>query len=171
MVPVILFLALGLATAGCGGHAEGPRVASAPGSPTTGRTTDTAEQARLYADCLRREGVTMMQPAQGAPQADKARTPLATLNQATERCRQLAPAGDAPPQLSARDLAQRRAHSACLRAHGVPEYPDPDPQTGEPQLNDQLARRLKSNPQFTRALESCRSTAPGGPAGGAVTGG
>jgi hypothetical protein len=169
-VPMILMLAVGLATAGCGGNSPTPRVASAPSATAGGPMADPAEQAIRYANCLQRAGVTMMHPAEGPPQADKARTPLATLSRGMERCRQLAPVAEAPPNLSARDLAKRRAYAVCLRAHGVPEYPDPDPQTGEPAISEQAAAQLKNNPHFTRATEACRGNAPGTDAG-SVTGG
>jgi hypothetical protein len=173
MAPAILILVLGIAAAGCGQADGAPQVATATGTQAGGggRIPDPVEQARRYADCLRREGVTMQQPAQGPPEMDKARTPVATAAAATEHCRQLAPVTEAAPRLSARDLEQRRRHSACLRAHGVPEYPDPDPATGEPTMTQDAAIRLKTNPHFASALEACRAALPVAPAGEAVRGG
>jgi hypothetical protein len=52
----------------------------------------------------------------------------------------------------------------------VPQYPDPDPQTGESVLSDTLARQLKTDPAFASALKACRDVLPSSTAS-AVEGG
>jgi hypothetical protein len=156
-------LAIGIAVGGCGQDGEGPGVATAARAPAAGSAAgvaDADEAAQRYGDCLRDAGVTMIEEVEGPPRVDKERTPITTLTAAAEKCRQLAPVTDAPAKLSAQDLEKRRRQAACLREHGVPEYPDPDPDTGEPAMTDTLAQQLKTNPRFSAAMEACRGSSP-----------
>lgn len=55
------------------------------------------------------------------------------------------------------------AFSACMRAHGIPDFPDPDsngqyPLRGGGDLNP-------NSPQFQAAQRACQSTSGGGPGG------
>lgn len=157
-------LAVAVAVGGCGQSGDSAKVATAARAPSTGSTApaaDATEAAQRYADCLRGAGVVMVEGAEGAATVDKQRTPIATLSAAAEKCRQLAPVTDTPAKLSARDLETRRSYAVCLRGRGVPEYPDPDPDTGEPPMTDSLAQQLKANPRFAAAAEACRGSVPG----------
>lgn len=166
----VLTVTLMVAGAGCAEQAEEPQVASVAGAgPVSGAAPQDAEQE--YAQCLRDAGVTLLQDADGPPQIDKEATPMSTLQAATEECRLLAPVATAPEPVSAADLEQRRLFSACLRENGVPDYPDPDPQTGEADLGEELARRLKTDAAFAQAQETCRDTLPPAVEGDVVGGG
>jgi hypothetical protein len=154
----VLALILLLAVSGCGKSADEPQVASAGSSVPAAATVDDPEQA--YGDCLREAGVTMLPDVDGHPQMDKEATPESTVEAAMEECRLLAPSATAGEAISAADLEQRRLFSSCVRDNGVPDYPDPDPQTGEPALSEELAMRLKGDPAFNRAQEACRDTLP-----------
>ena len=55
-------------------------------------------------------------------------------------------------------MAQVRAYSQCMRANGVPDFPDPDAQgrlrgAGHEQQGD---------PKFNAAMQACRAKLPGG---------
>jgi hypothetical protein len=76
------------------------------------------------------------------------------------------PNGKAP---SAKDRAAMLAFAACMRSHGVPDFPDPKfdssgggfaVQAGGPG-NDKADLRPDS-PQFQAAFEACKSKMPGG---------
>jgi hypothetical protein len=47
----------------------------------------------------------------------------------------------------------------CVRAHGVPNYPDPDSSGQEPPGTKTL---FGNNPQFLRAADACRHLLPNG---------
>jgi hypothetical protein len=154
----VLTLTLMVAGSGCATPAEEPEVASAGSSAPAAAAADDPEQA--YGECLQDAGVTMLPDVDGPPQVDKEATPESTLLAATEECRLLAPVATAPEPVSAADLEQRRLFSACLRDNGVPDYPDPDPQTGEAALSEELAMRLKGDAAFAQAQEACRDILP-----------
>lgn len=164
-------LALGLS--GCAQSTAEPSVASAGPSTSAGSTADAgaADANQRYADCLTEAGVTLLPATDGPPQVDKARTPLATIAAASETCRSLAPVVTAPERISQSDLEARRAYSVCVRANGVGYFPDPDPATGEPVLDDATALRLKSDPAFAAAQEACRAGLPGATDSDVLTGG
>jgi hypothetical protein len=65
--------------------------------------------------------------------------------------------GDTDTPTGAKQDAARK-FAQCMRANGVPDFPDPDASgqfrgAGHEQQND---------PKFTAAMEQCRSLAPGG---------
>lgn len=113
-------------------------------------------------------GVPMVRTAEGNYQVDKQKVGLARIEAATQRCRPLQPAASPSRAPVAADLERSRQLSACLRGHGVPDYPDPDPATGQAPLTDAQARGLKSSATFRTAMEACRSSAgtPTGQLGG-----
>lgn len=165
ILSAISLLAFALGAAGCASSAGEPAVSSI-GSPPAGGTTapaaDRAELIRRYADCMRQQGVLLLDTAteEGLPQIDKRRTPVEKVEAALRKCRAYLPTSDAAPPISPADLAARQRHAACVRAHGVPDYPDPDSQTGEPKMSDELAGRLKNDPKLPTALEECRGLLP-----------
>jgi hypothetical protein len=172
---VIALLALVASAVGCGGPDEGPRVASIGSTSVASGATpaaDRAELVRQYTDCLRQQGVTMLDGTteEGMPQIDKIRTPVEKAEAAFEKCRAYLPTGEAPPRPLPADIEARQRHAACVRSHGVAEYPDPDPQTGEPAVTDQLARRLKNHPRLQSALEACQGILPSPTSTGVVGG-
>jgi len=93
---------------------------------------------------------------------------LDKISSATRQCQQLQPSSSVDATVSAADLARARQLSACIRAHGVPDYPDPDPQTGTAHLSDEQSARLKTDQEFLGALDACRDpgAASTGVAGG-----
>jgi hypothetical protein len=68
------------------------------------------------------------------------------------------PAGSASPQ------SQAVAYSACVRAHGVPNFPDPKVSTSgnEVKVAIGINPSISSNPHFKSAQEACRKLLPGG---------
>ena len=60
--------------------------------------------------------------------------------------------------MSPQDAAVSFAH--CMRSHGVPDFPDPDPQGGFPSFHLTVPK-----PVSRSADDSCRHLLPGGTAG------
>lgn len=150
VLAVLVVLGAGVWLAGCDG-AEGPQVATAatadagaPSGPDGG-----AERGKEQMNaCLREHGVD---PEAGTDQLDPDR-----LNAAMQQCRQHLPAAEEPVRLSPEDIERNRRYAQCIREHGVPDYPDPDPVTGRSVLTQEQGARLKDNPRLTGAQETCR---------------
>lgn len=158
---------------GCG-HQDVPGVATAPGhgSTASSSSSDRLRPAQRYIDCMRGHGVVMVDEltSEGTPQIDKGRTPLDRVGDALAACKRLLPGGQQSPRPAAQDIEVRRQYSMCIRSHGVSDYPDPDPDTGEPKMSDDLARRLKADPHLNSAMLACQNIAPVRPGEGVVGG-
>jgi hypothetical protein len=126
---VVPLLIVTFALAGCSG--TGKSAAPAPSA-----SADEVTQMRAYAKCMRANGVDMPDPSGngvvGLP-AMKAGSPeIKKVEAATEKCRDLLPAGAGgePQKPSPEDLEKARALAKCFRENGMPDFPDPDPETG-----------------------------------------
>jgi hypothetical protein len=170
LLTVAPLLVLFFGVVGCSGSDDGPGVATAGKPAGAGRSQGDDDQARKYAACMRDQGVVMKETSEGTAEVDKEKTSVEKIKSATEKCRALQPAASAPPLLSPGDIDKRGRYAACVREHGLPAYPDPNPQTGESELSDALARRIKTDPKAHKALEACRNFLPR-TGGGSVTGG
>jgi hypothetical protein len=119
------------------------------------------EQALKYAQCMRANGVP------GFPDPDpngrfrglsheQQNNP--TFRSAQQACRDLAPGGEHENLGNPAFVNQMREFSQCMRAHGLPDFPDPDAKgrlrgPGHEQQND---------PRYGAAYEACRAKLPGG---------
>jgi len=122
-VPVLLAAVLG----GCTAKQEEPTVASA--AP---QAQDAAAQGRKFAQCMREQGVDMPDPGPDGMvglSVDKANQEKLTA--ASSKCREFLPNGGEPAKMSAEDIAKRRDFAKCIRENGLPDFPDPDPETGD----------------------------------------
>ena len=120
-------LVVGLLASACGSGSRG------------GGNQDPLAEALAFSTCMRSHGVRdFPDPVQGAngqvslgglgldsPQANSAR----------QACRSLAPAGTAVQAVSATQQKAFLNWAACLRANGVPDFPDPTFSGGGPQFN------------------------------------
>nr|WP_221375412.1 hypothetical protein [Actinoplanes polyasparticus] len=147
---------LSLALAGCSlpGRDAAPVPSASP--------ADEKSQLRAYAKCMRANGVDMPDPngdgALGVP-AMKAGSPeLKKMDAAIEKCRDLIPggAGGEPQKVSAEDLERARALSKCMRENGMPDFPDPDPETGAVALSEETVDVKK----MAAAGEKCGGVVP-----------
>lgn len=131
-VPVLLVAVLG----GCAAKQEGPEVASAGGNPAASAGApapqDAAAQSRKFARCMREQGVEMPDPGPDGMVGlaiDEANQEKVTA--ASNKCREFLPNGGEPAKMSAEDVAKRREFAECVRANGLADFPDPDPETGD----------------------------------------
>ena len=159
------------ALSGCGGSGDTPGVASAQNVSTGGGASPSGGQsANAFADCMVAAGVVMYKTDEGVWAVDKDRTSAAKSLAGYKKCaRYQVVSTGSPTHVSQQDLEARRRYAACIRQHGVPAFPDPDPQTGETNL-ESLGGTLKADPKFQGALEACRNTLPS-PTGASVAGG
>ena len=177
MLLVAPAVGLALVTAACGGGSPNAGVASV-GRTTT--TTTTAARAGTvaaggaapggalveYARCMRSHGVTSFpEPGDlGAPNAIRAfkgqiaQSVGALASSPTFRAAQRAcdkyygPPTTSAPQVSAQEMQKLLAVAHCMRAHGVPDFPDPNPITGEMNPPANVSR---NSPIVLAALRSC----------------
>jgi hypothetical protein len=77
-----------------------------------------------------------------------------TFQAATRACAKYAPATAPPQHVTPQEMRKLLAVSRCMRTHGVPNFPDPNPTTGA--LNTP-AGIDKNSPQVLAALQACSS--------------
>jgi hypothetical protein len=144
-------------------------VAHLAGSADTASSSTSA--VRLAGACLRMHGLANFPdpavatdgPAAGQNILDKSALkgyPVALVNQAMNACRTaLDQAGLASGQnssVSPQEIQARLALARCIRAHGVPNFPDPNPTTGEVTPPAGLS---KTSPSILAAIRACPSQA------------
>jgi hypothetical protein len=122
-MPIRIMLVLAAAALAACGSSQKPSAASDAGH----------RKAMLaFAACMRQHGVPMQDPKfsadGGTSLATKGRVSPQTERAAQRACGHLAKAAEGPPP-SAADQAKFRklalAQARCMRAHGVPDFPDP----------------------------------------------
>lgn len=166
-----------LLTAGCGGSSSAGVArlssgndASAAGAEGASPRPENGASAQpkmvAYARCMRADGVpNFPEPAEGrilvTPKSGLERG-SAQFQAADKRCRELLPeGGKASPQ--AQKQAEERAlkFSACVRAHGEPNFPEPEFSANSVKLGG--GRVDPNSPQFKAATKVCLQYFPGGP--------
>jgi hypothetical protein len=153
-----------LATACAAGSAP---ATAPPGSAGGSYVADNAD-AIPYSQCMRAHGVpNFPDPSPNSPpgkpfgaatlaQADiDPNTPQ--FQAASTACARLQPPGPTPAQRQ-QALSLTLRFVACMRAHGVPDFPDPSTANGGVQLS--LTPSAVNSPQFQPAEQDCRSIAP-----------
>lgn len=119
------------------------------------------EQALEFAQCMRDNGVPdfpdpdvngrLRGPGHEAGGDPKFRA-------AQEACRDLAPGGEHEKLGDPAFVKQMREFSQCMRANGVPDFPDPDP---DGRLRG-AGHEQRGDPKFRAAMDTCRQKLPGG---------
>ena len=155
--------ALSLLAAGCGG-AGSPRVASVASSTTATRP----QSLTSYSNCMRSHGVPTFPdpdssgviqkgPVVAARQVDPSR-----FDAATTACGHLFPAGPGGSvQISRADRVDYLKAAACMRRHGIPNFPDPTFQNSGVKFT--IPSSINPNsPQVVHALPICRKLIPAG---------
>jgi hypothetical protein len=137
--------------------------AARAGSGSSGSSAPTEVQLLKYAECIRSHGVGDFPdpgPAQGGgfafgvqPDANP-RSPTPQFQAAEKACH-----GDVPPSIAASTPAKMAAnalkYAECMRAHGEPDFPEPNAQ-GMITINP-TGILAPSSPQFQRAEKACQS--------------
>ena len=184
---VVVFASAALLVAGCGGSSS-PGVAhlssstsGSSGADTSGKSStpesgaSTQQKMVAYSRCMRTHGVAEFpEPVEGHLLIHNSDhnghvtgidPESAQFQAAAKACRSLAPPKLAPsPALRAKMQEDALKFSRCMRAHGVPNFPEPNFSGGAVRL------RLKAggangidpaSPQFRAAQKACQSIAPG----------
>jgi hypothetical protein len=158
-----VFAALCLSVAACGGGsptdgASSPSAAAGQGAGP-GPSAQAAELA--YAQCMRSHGDPgfpdpstqggFAGASQGASNAIDTTSPQYIA--ANKVCAHLRPAGPSQAQNQQR-TEESLKYAACMRSHGISDFPDSMQITGQGDLNP-------SNPKFQSASQACKSLLPG----------
>jgi hypothetical protein len=180
--------AITLLAAGCGGAAKSPTVAhlgsstsatasasgaavgSGGGSPSAGSP---GSQAVAFAACVRAHGVPNFPDPQVSTSGNEVKvavrvTPAITGNpqfkSAQQACNKLlpggGPGGGPNHQISPQEQSQFLKAAACIRSHGIPNFPDPTFSGGGVHVSQQGIN--PHSPQVRAAEEACQSLIPGG---------
>lgn len=173
---LIVLASLAVVGAGCGSTPATPSVAAVGttttasqdgGSLATGKSK--AEGVGRYSACMRSHGVPQFpdpKPVSGGlgltigpGQGINPNSPQ--FKAAQKICEKLLPGGGkADPAAQAKAQAQMLKFSACMRAHGLANFPDPKISGGGIQLS--IGRGLSPNsPVFKAAQKACQSVMPG----------
>jgi hypothetical protein len=144
-IPAGAALVLVLGLSACGSSSAGTGVAAAPTTSTTAATaatgaaasssaakasTNAEEQGVAYAQCMRKHGIDMPDPSKSGPHINQngggsATQDLRKVNAAMAACKSLLPAGENLVKPPADSVAELRALAKCMRANGIPKFPDP----------------------------------------------
>jgi hypothetical protein len=147
--------ALAALLAGCGDSGDGHTGGTPTGGTTSGASANTAALWRQFAECVRRHGMpNFPDPVQDAdgnwgPPPNTSKPPQTTLN----ACRSIADRLPRRAPASAADMAKLRQLAQCMRRHGLPDWPDPNPDGSFP-----LPPRLRKGGKtaFGPGLRACR---------------
>ena len=160
---------LTLLAAACGGS-KGGHVAQLGSTATQSSTPSSAGSAQengavTFSRCMRSNGVlTFPDPGSGGAIPKESLQQLgvgsAQFEAAQSACRHLLPNGGRPPNQTERlqVRAQSLRFAECVRAHGVPNFPDPD-STGR--IPDPASVGInQGSPKFRTANKACGKYRP-----------
>ncbi len=179
-------LAFSVLVTGCGGNSPTGTVAnlgshasktsttsSAADGPTGGGESSPGSQAVAYSACMRSHGVPSFPDPQISRSGNEVKvavrvTPAITGNpqfkSAQQACGKLLPGGGPGSgpnhQISPQEQSQYLKAAACVRSHGVPNFPDPTFSGGGVHIEHQGLN--ESSPAFKAAVQACESLIPGG---------
>jgi hypothetical protein len=166
----VLALAAAITLAGCGTGGNSPSgVASLAGSHGASGSTTTVPKGnatQLYArwaDCMRQHGVSMADPTvdgHGVVNINASKVDMATFQSANTACKSLesaARAANGGTKADKPDPAKLLRFAKCMRAHGIPDFPDPSTNGGIELHADSRSSDINpSNPVFQRAQTTCQ---------------
>jgi hypothetical protein len=152
----------------------GPGVAHVGATPTgtgpsSSQSGSTQNRAAAYSACMRSHGVPsfpdpdaqghlFLKVTKGGPLDPSA----PSFQAAQQACKSLAPSQNTSASNS-QFQSQGLQFAACMRSHGVPNFPDPKTANG----GFMITGVNPNAPQFQSAMQACRSLMPGGgPAAG-----
>jgi hypothetical protein len=166
LASVVAVAAFALLAAGCGGGGS-PRVASVASSTTVAPTT-TQTGAVAYSRCMRSHGVPTFPDPDSSGEIPKSQVVDARENNptrfdaASSACGHLLPNGFAgAEQITRADQVDYLKAAACMRRHGIPDFPDPTFQNNGVKFNIPSSIDPNSS-QVRSALPICRKLIPAG---------
>jgi hypothetical protein len=158
-----------LLLAACGGSE--PEIAGVAGgaAPSTKQPKPSRQSLLAYSQCMRKHGIADFPDPK--PNGELTLSPnldpkSAKFQAAREACGSLAPAASLAKQRES--YVQGLKFARCIRAHGFPDYPDPEPPSSGPHVEggtggtDRTGGYDPGSPAAQTALAACRQYLPGG---------
>ena len=162
---ITLMAAAALLTAACSGS---PSSTGSGGSLTAGGSANSSS-AVAYSRCVRGHGVPNFPDPDSNGQIPKEAVVPALrevgdsrAKAATNACTNLNPAGQESPTLTAREQQDYLRAAACMRSHGITNFPDPTFPGGHVNLPQISSSIDTSSTQFTQARQTCEKLIPAG---------
>jgi hypothetical protein len=157
---------LALVAAGCGSDSPSSGVAQAPTTSTATQPSEGGDSNRgdgvAFAACMRSHGVSDFPDPKVTSEGEIISIPdndSPQVRSALESCESLLPDGGvSSPAQQAQEQAQLLEFAACMRARGVPNFPDPTVSGGRVTLR--LDGIDRSSPRFAAAKKACRRSLP-----------
>ena len=168
-------LAVGVGIAACGGPSTTgvPAVSTTTTASPPGGGTAQAAGLLAYSSCMRSHGVPNFPDPTGTggiPKDDVIRAfravSTAQAQAASNQCAHLLPAGGSlsgqvPRAVPAQDQQDYIRAAACMRSHGITNFPDPIFSGGS--VSFPVPPGINSNPaQFNQARQTCQKLIPAG---------
>jgi hypothetical protein len=164
---------LGSSTSSSNSSAAGGSSSSSAGSSQSGSGSPDSE-AVAYSACVRAHGVPNFPDPKVSTNGNEVKVAIAInpsisgnphFKSAQEACRKLlpngGPGGEGNHQISLQEQSQYLKAAACIRSHGIPNFPDPTFSGGGVHLPKIAGINLHSA-QVRAAEEACQSLIPGG---------
>jgi hypothetical protein len=160
IVGVLAIVAIGVSACGSSSSSSTSSKSAAASSGTSTNSSNTAYRARLnLARCYRAQGINVPDPTPGAGHAAGggiqqilSQYPQAKVQAARQACRRYL--AQANPQVNASPAGQAQFNqefvkfARCMRANGVPNFPD--------RIQDAEGAIDPSNPAVQTALQACQ---------------
>ena len=144
-----------------------PSSAGSGGSPNVGGSANSSS-AVAYSRCVRSHGVPGFPDPDSNGQIPKEAVLRALrglsdsrARAATNACENLNPAGQGNPTLTAQEQQDYLKAAACMRSHGITDFPDPTFPGGRVNLSIPSSIDTRSR-QFTQAAQTCTKLIPAG---------
>jgi hypothetical protein len=156
-----------------GSASSGSGSSSSSSSSSQSGSASPDSQAVAYSACVRAHGVPNFPDPKVSTNGNEVKVAIGInpsissnphFNSAQQACRKLLPGGGpgegSDHQISPQEQSQYLKAAACIRAHGIPNFPDPTFSGGGVHVS-QKGINLHS-PQAHAAEEACQSLIPGG---------
>jgi hypothetical protein len=170
LASIVAIAGFSLLAAACGGSRTGGvaglKTTTTANAGTSGSPPSGGSLAQ-YATCMRSHGISTFPPAASLAtlagikaakgqinQISQSEAPSPKLQAAQRTCAKYAPPSQSPAHVSPQEMQKLLAVSHCMRTHGVPNFPDPNPTTGELTASASID---KNSPQVLAALRACSS--------------
>lgn len=170
---------LGSSTASTGSSSSSSS-SSSPSSSSSSSSSSSGEarpgsEAVAYSACMREHGVTNFPDPKVSVSGNSVRVSIRApagalksnphFKSAQQACRKLQPGGgpgpNSAPPISPKEQTQYLKAAACIRSHGIPNFPDPTFSSGGVHLPKTAGLNLQSS-RVRVAEEACQSLIPGG---------
>jgi hypothetical protein len=187
-----LSLLLATGVAGCGGASGDDGVATASSAKPKPTATSSSSSGKLspkdaqaaalrFAKCMRANGLPNFEDPKvtggGLAIALPDGVSPEKADKANQKCKKYLPNGGVPPKLDPQELERQRQFAKCMRANGVPDFPDPqangggiriDKKSGSGGPNAGTSKVGPGNPTFDKAQRACAKYQPKGGLGGTM---